>query len=173
MRWNLQKLKGFKQFGIPFLLGLTLLSALISRVFFFQGGPIPITFNELQSSGGVESSALIPELAKGLSGQYVSIRGYIHPTSIYRERGFRRFVLARDVNENGGPCDYVVVTLRRDETASFKTRPIELVGRFLCHPSAIETAGTQNVPVYELRDASLVEGPAKLKEHAKAARAEL
>ena len=77
---------------------------------------------------------LTPEV-KQLAGKKVKLRGFILPSSIFKEKNFDRFVLVRDNQEccfgpGAALFDCVMVEMKPGKTADFATRPVTVEGDF-------------------------------------------
>ncbi|MFO1064817.1 MAG: DUF3299 domain-containing protein [Pirellulales bacterium] len=97
-----------------------------------------ITFDdlkfEIEKGGKFERSMLTKEI-ESLNKQTVRIRGYILPTSVFKQSGIDQFVLVRDNLECCfGPgamiYDCIIVQMEKGKFADYTTRPVAVKGKF-------------------------------------------
>ena len=74
-------------------------------------------------------------VVKGLDGKKVKLRGYILPSTLFKETGIDQFVLVRDNQEccfgpGAALFDCVIVEMVPGRTTDFVTRPVTVEGRF-------------------------------------------
>jgi hypothetical protein len=97
-----------------------------------------ITFDDLKldiKKGGEFERDMVTDSIEDLSKKKVRLRGWILPSSVYRQDGIREFVLVRDNLECCfGPTaaiyDCVIIEMVKGETADFTTRIIQVEGEF-------------------------------------------
>ncbi len=75
------------------------------------------------------------EDVKSLHGKKVKIRGYILPTTLFKEKGIKQFVLVRDNQEccfgpGAALFDCIMVEMVPGKTTDFVTRPVTVEGKF-------------------------------------------
>ncbi|GAA5509284.1 DUF3299 domain-containing protein [Novipirellula caenicola] len=97
-----------------------------------------ITFDDLkfdiEKDAAFEKSALTPEV-KRLDGVKVKLRGYILPSTLFKETDIDQFVLVRDNQEccfgpGAALFDCVIVEMLPGRTTDFVTRPVTVEGKF-------------------------------------------
>jgi hypothetical protein len=97
-----------------------------------------ITFDDLkfdmEIDGQYDASLLTDEI-RALDGKVVKIRGYILPSTLFRETNIDEFVLVRDNQEccfgpGAALFDCVVVNLINGVKTDFTTRPVTVTGTF-------------------------------------------
>lgn len=81
-----------------------------------------------------DASMLTDEI-RALDGKVVKLRGYILPSTLFRETNIAEFVLVRDNQEccfgpGAALFDCVVVNLVGDTRTNFTTRPVTVTGTF-------------------------------------------
>lgn len=74
-------------------------------------------------------------VVKSLNGKKVKLRGYILPSTLYKETGIDQFVLVRDNQEccfgpGAALFDCVIVEMVPGQTTDFVTRPVTVEGQF-------------------------------------------
>jgi hypothetical protein len=86
------------------------------------------------------------ERLKRIDGKNVKLRGYILPSTLYKETDIEQFVLVRDNQEccfgpGAALFDCVVVEMVDGETTDFTTRPVTVEGKFELEPNAYRYPG--------------------------------
>ena len=97
-----------------------------------------ISFDDLVFSiekGGRYEPSMLTEAIKALDGKKVKLRGFILPSTLFRETNIDEFVLVRDNQEccfgpGAALYDCVVVNLVDGVTTDFTTRPVTVTGTF-------------------------------------------
>jgi hypothetical protein len=97
-----------------------------------------ISFDDLVfdiEKGGRYEPAMLTEAIKALDGKKVKLRGFILPSTLFRETDINEFVLVRDNQEccfgpGAALYDCVVVNLVDGVTTDFTTRPVTVTGTF-------------------------------------------
>ncbi len=121
------------RFGIGSLLIMTAVVAIAFRLT-HQHGTVDITFRDLEfdsKATRTPPTQTVPPRISGLHKKHVRIRGYIYPLSVFRAKGIKRFVLARDNYEpitNDGDC--VIVRMNSESAVDYTTRPVTVTGVF-------------------------------------------
>ena len=92
-----------------------------------------LTF-DMEIDGDYDVSLLTDEI-RALDGKVVKIRGYILPSTLFRETNIDEFVLVRDNQEccfgpGAALFDCVVVNLIDGVKTDFTTRPVTVTGTF-------------------------------------------
>ncbi|MEM9365996.1 MAG: DUF3299 domain-containing protein [Planctomycetota bacterium] len=98
-----------------------------------------ITFDDLQfniEKGQPFEPAQLNEVIRSLNGKDVKLRGYILPSTLFKETNIDQFVLVRDNQEccfgpGAALFDCVMIEMRPGKTTDFVTRPVEVRGRFV------------------------------------------
>ena len=96
-----------------------------------------ITFDDLRfdiEKDGAFTDKMLDKDVKSLDGINVKLRGYILPSSTYKNKGFDRFVLVRDNQEccfgpGAALYDCVMVEMKKGKTADFETLPVTVHGK--------------------------------------------
>ncbi|EMI16576.1 lipoprotein [Rhodopirellula maiorica SM1] len=97
-----------------------------------------ITFDDLkfdiEKDAAFEKGALTPDV-KRLDGIKVKLRGYILPSTLFKETDIDQFVLVRDNQEccfgpGAALFDCVIVEMLPGRTTDFVTRPVTVEGKF-------------------------------------------
>ena len=97
-----------------------------------------ISFDDLVfdiEKGGRYEPGMLTEAIKALDGKKVKLRGFILPSTLFRETDINEFVLVRDNQEccfgpGAALYDCVVVNLIDGATTDFTTRPVTVTGTF-------------------------------------------
>lgn len=104
---------------------------------------------------------LLTDDVKSLDGRRVKLRGYILPTTLFRQTGIRQFILVRDNQEccfgpGAALFDCVVVDMIPGETTDFATRPVTVEGVFTidtktyAHPGGKGPKGTSHFAIFHI-----------------------
>lgn len=97
-----------------------------------------ITFDDLKfdilPDAPFDAEKLTDEI-RALDGKVVKLRGYILPSTLFRETNIDEFVLVRDNQEccfgpGAALYDCVVVNLQGSTRTDFTTRPVQVTGTF-------------------------------------------
>ncbi len=97
-----------------------------------------ISFDDLKfeiEKGGKFVPAMLTDEIRALDGKKVRLRGFILPSTLFRETDINEFVLVRDNQEccfgpGAALYDCVVVNLVGGVTTDFSTRPVTVSGTF-------------------------------------------
>jgi hypothetical protein len=97
-----------------------------------------ITFDDLKFEmelGGDYDPSMLSDEIRQLDGKVVKLRGYILPSTLFRETNIDEFVLVRDNQEccfgpGAALFDCVVVNLIDGVKTDFTTRPVTVTGKF-------------------------------------------
>lgn len=97
-----------------------------------------ISFDDLKFDievGGAYDPAMLTDEIRALDGKVVKLRGYILPSTLFRETNIDEFVLVRDNQEccfgpGAALYDCVVVNLINGVKTDFTTRPVTVTGTF-------------------------------------------
>ena len=97
-----------------------------------------LNFDDLKfemEKGGVFKRSMLTKAIEELNKKEIRIRGYILPSSVFKQVGIEEFVLVRDNMECCfGPgamlYDCIIVRMAKGKTADFTTKPIAVKGRF-------------------------------------------
>lgn len=101
-------------------------------------GDNDLTFDDLKfdmEQGEKFERSMLTEDIEDLHKQKIKIRGYILPTSVFKQSGIQEFVLVRDNMECCfGPgamlYDCIMVQMEKGKTTDFSTRPVAVEGKF-------------------------------------------
>jgi len=97
-----------------------------------------ITFDDLKfdiEKGEPFGREMLTERVKRLDGKNVKLRGYILPSTLFKETNIERFVLVRDNQEccfgpGAALYDCVMIEMVPGNTTDFVTRPVTVEGKF-------------------------------------------
>lgn len=97
-----------------------------------------ITFDDLKfdiEKDGKFEREMLTERVESLHERTVQLRGYILPSTLFRETDIKEFVLVRDNQEccfgpGAALYDCVIVNLVDGVTTDFTTRPVQVKGKF-------------------------------------------
>lgn len=97
-----------------------------------------LTFDDLKfeiEKGGKFTRSMLTKEIEGFHKKPIKIRGYILPSSVFKQSGIEQFVLVRDNQECCfGPgamlYDCIIIEMEKGETAEFTTRPVAVEGVF-------------------------------------------
>ncbi|WP_231615405.1 DUF3299 domain-containing protein [Novipirellula artificiosorum] len=97
-----------------------------------------ITFDDLKfdiEKDGVFDKSRLTKEVKGLEGVKVKLRGYILPSTLFKETDIDQFVLVRDNQEccfgpGAALFDCVIIEMVPGKTTDFVTRPVTVEGKF-------------------------------------------
>lgn len=89
---------------------------------------------DIEKDGKFEREMLTKEIEE-LHKKTIRIRGYILPTSVFKQSGIEEFVLVRDNMEccfgpGAALYDCIIVQMEKGKTADFTTRPVAVKGKF-------------------------------------------
>lgn len=89
---------------------------------------------DIEKDGKFERKMLTKEI-ESLHKKTIRIRGYILPASVFKQSGFKEFVLVRDNMEccfgpGAALYDCIIVQMEKGRTADFSTRPVAVRGKF-------------------------------------------
>ncbi len=97
-----------------------------------------ITFDDLKfdiEKDGKFHRSMLPESIEKLAGRKVKLRGYILPSTLFKETDISQFVLVRDNQEccfgpGAALYDCVIIEMVPGMTTDFVTRPVTVEGKF-------------------------------------------
>lgn len=106
--------------------------------------------------------SLLNDGVEALAGKKVKLRGYILPATLFRDKGFREFVLVRDNQEccfgpGAALFDAVVVEMEPGKTTDFVTRPVTVEGKFEIdtekykYPGGVGPKGATHFAIFRIR----------------------
>ena len=104
---------------------------------------------------------LLTDEVKSLDGRRVRLRGYILPTTLFKQTDIRQFVLVRDNQEccfgpGAALYDCVIVDMEPPATIDFTVRPITVTGKLTidtksyAHPGGKGPKGTSHFAIFHL-----------------------
>ena len=101
-------------------------------------GPENITFDDIKfdiEKDGVFKRKMLTDGINKLDSKSVKIRGYILPTSVFKQSGIKQFVLVRDnmqccFGPGAAIYDCIIVEMTGKNSTNFTTRPIAVEGKF-------------------------------------------
>lgn len=97
-----------------------------------------ITFDDLKfdiEKGEAFEREMLTDVVEKLNGKKVKLRGYILPSTLFKETDIEQFVLVRDNQEccfgpGAALYDCVIVDMVPGKTTDFVTRPVTVEGKF-------------------------------------------
>lgn len=100
-------------------------------------------------------------VVKSLNGKKVKLRGYILPSTLFKETGIDQFVLVRDNQEccfgpGAALFDCVIVEMVPGKTTDFVTRPVTVEGRFKIdtesykYPGGVGPKGASHFAIFKI-----------------------
>lgn len=97
---------------------------------------------------------MIPADVSRYNNTIVTIRGYILPASVLRDKGNKQFVLVRDNQEccfgpKAAIYDCIMIKMVDGKTADFSTRPIAVTGKFRV-TTEYQLEDGQYIAIYEI-----------------------
>ena len=117
---------------------VSVVSVVLSPMEVLAESPKNITFDtikfDIEKDGDFQRKMLTDKI-EALNGKSVKIRGYILPTSVFKQTGIRQFVLVRDNMEccfgpGAAIYDCIIIEMAEKESTSFTTRPVAVEGKF-------------------------------------------
>lgn len=105
--------------------------------------------------------ALLTDEIKKLDGVKVKLRGYILPSTLFKETNIDQFVLVRDNQEccfgpGAALFDCVIVEMVPGQTTDFVTRPVTVEGKFKIdtekykYPSGVGPRGASHFAIFKI-----------------------
>ena len=123
-----------------------------------------INFDDLQFE--IEKDApfkaeLLTDDVKKLNGLKVKLRGYILPSTLFKETNIEEFVLVRDNQEccfgpGAALFDCVIVKMAEGKTTDFVTRPVTVEGKFKIdtetykYPNGVGPRGASHFAIFQI-----------------------
>lgn len=115
---------------------------------------------EIEKDATFEKSMLNEEI-KQLSGKKVKLRGYILPSTLFKETNIDQFVLVRDNQEccfgpGAALFDCVMVEMLPGKTTDFVTRPVTVEGKFRIdtekykYPGGVGPRGASHLAIFRI-----------------------
>lgn len=98
---------------------------------------------------------------KSLDGQKVKLRGYILPSTLFKEKNIEEFVLVRDNQEccfgpGAALFDCVIIEMVPGKNTNFVTRPVTVEGRFKIdtekykYPGGVGPKGASHFAIFKI-----------------------
>lgn len=123
-----------------------------------------INFDDLKFPIEVDQAfdkSMLTESVKSLDGMKVRLRGYILPTTLFKQTGIQQFVLVRDNQQccfgpGAALFDCVIVDMVPGETIDFAVRPITVQGKLTidtesyAHPGGKGPRGTSHFAIFHI-----------------------
>ncbi len=123
-----------------------------------------ITFDDLKFDIGKDEPfdpADLTEVIRSLNGRKVKLRGYILPSTLFKQVGIEQFVLVRDNQEccfgpGAALFDCVMIEMTPGNTTDFVTRPVEVRGKFVIdtekyqYPGGPGPGGASHLAVFRI-----------------------
>lgn len=97
-----------------------------------------LTFDDIKfdiEKGGKFKRDMLTKDIEQLNKKPIKIRGYILPTSVFKQTGIQEFVLVRDNQEccfgpGAALYDCIMIFMEKGKAAKFTTRPVAVKGKF-------------------------------------------
>lgn len=97
-----------------------------------------LTFDDIKfdiEKGGKFDREMLTKDIESLHKKKIQIRGYILPSSVFKQTGIEEFVLVRDNQEccfgpGAALYDCIIISMAKGKTAKFTTRPVAVKGKF-------------------------------------------
>lgn len=120
---------------------------------------------EIEKDGKFEDGMLGPDI-KQLVGRKVKLRGYILPSTLFKETNIEEFVLVRDNQEccfgpGAALFDCVIVKMQDGRTTDFVTRPVTVEGQFKIdtesyrYPGGQGPSGASHLAIFQIDGVSV------------------
>lgn len=123
-----------------------------------------INFDDLKFEIGKDQpfeDELLTEQVKQLDGQKVKLRGYILPSTLFKETNIDQFVLVRDNQEccfgpGAALFDCVIIEMVPGKTTDFVTRPVTVEGKFKVdtkkykYPGGVGPKGASHFAIFKI-----------------------
>ena len=124
-----------------------------------------LTFDDLQfkieKDQPFKNGMLTSEIKK-LDGKAIKLRGYILPSTLFKETDISQFVLVRDNQEccfgpGAALFDCVIVNMEPGATTDFVTRPVTVEGKFVIdtksyrYPGGVGPKGASHFAIFEIK----------------------
>ena len=143
------------RFSVLCLLGLLALPTLA-----LADAPKNITFDDIKfdiEKDGDFKRSMLTEKINELDEEDIKVRGYILPTSVFKQNGIKQFVLVRDNMEccfgpGAAIYDCIIVEMKGSASASFTTRPVAVEGKFTVSEYKV---GKRLMAIYHLEGVSV------------------
>ncbi|TWT81764.1 hypothetical protein CA13_32170 [Planctomycetes bacterium CA13] len=128
-----------------------------------------ITFDDLKfdiEKNAVFEKSLLTKDVKKLNGMKVKLRGYILPSTLFKETDIEQFVLVRDNQEccfgpGAALFDCVIIEMVPGKTTDFVTRPVTVEGKFKIdtekykYPGGIGPGGASHFSIFKIAGESV------------------
>jgi hypothetical protein len=123
-----------------------------------------INFDDLQFKIEKDASfkpAMLTDDVKKLDGVYVKLRGYILPSTLFKETNIDQFVLVRDNQEccfgpGAALFDCVIIEMVPGKTTDFVTRPVTVEGKLKIdtekykYPNGVGPRGASHFAIFKI-----------------------
>ncbi len=107
------------------------------------------------------AAEMLTDDVKNLEGQKVKLRGYILPSTLFKETNIDQFVLVRDNQEccfgpGAALFDCVIIEMLPGKTTDFVTRPVTVEGRFKIdtekykYPGGVGPKGASHFAIFKI-----------------------
>jgi hypothetical protein len=128
-----------------------------------------INFDDLQfeiEKDAAFTAGMLTNDVKKLNGLKVKLRGYILPSTLFKETNIEEFVLVRDNQEccfgpGAALFDCVIVKMAPGKTTDFVTRPVTVEGKFKIdtesykYPSGAGPRGASHFAIFQIDGVSV------------------
>ena len=123
-----------------------------------RGKAKDITFDDIKfkmKKGGKFKKKMITTKIRKMDKTKIRIRGWIHPQTVFKQKGIKRFVLVRDNQEccfgpGAAIYDCIVVNMAPGKSTNFTTKPISVEGTFRIKPLKDLSRKGKHLAVYAL-----------------------
>lgn len=120
---------------------------------------------EIEKDASFDKSMITKDIEK-LNGKKVKIRGYILPSTLFKEKNIDRFVLVRDNQEccfgpGAALFDCVMIEMVPGKTTDFVTRPVTVEGKFRIdtetykYPGGVGPRGASHLAIFRIEGLSV------------------
>ncbi len=120
---------------------------------------------EIEKDQPFDASMLIDDV-KQLDGKKVKLRGYILPSTLFKETNIDQFVLVRDNQEccfgpGAALFDCVIIEMVPGKTTDFVTRPVTVEGKFKVdtekykYPGGVGPKGASHFAIFRIHGESV------------------
>ena len=118
-----------------------------------------ITFDDIKfkmKKGSKFKKKMITRKIKRMDKKKIRIRGWIHPQTVFKQRGIKKFVLVRDNMEccfgpGAALYDCIIIDMAPGKSTNFTTKPIVVEGTFRIKPLKDITRKGKHLAVYAMK----------------------
>ena len=128
-----------------------------------------ISFDDLQFEIKKDQpfkASMLTKDVEALNNKKVKLRGYILPSTLYKETNIEKFVLVRDNQEccfgpGAALFDCVIIEMVKGKTTDFVTRPVTVEGKFKIdtksfrYPGGVGPKGASHFAIFKMEGLSV------------------